>query len=92
MGQNVMVLESEQPSQQGCSSLQPQTQASPTFSQGKFFLSVLLLFAENFDKFDSLSEIREVMRKLSPPPSERDYIFSLSQGETLPELFEDDLI
>uniref|UniRef100_A0A915PJ06 E2F/DP family winged-helix DNA-binding domain-containing protein n=1 Tax=Setaria digitata TaxID=48799 RepID=A0A915PJ06_9BILA len=37
-------------------------------------------------------EIREVMRKLSPPPSERDYIFSLSQGETLPDLFQDDLI
>ncbi|VDO25833.1 unnamed protein product [Onchocerca flexuosa] len=62
--------EHQKSSQQECSSLQSQTQTSPTFSQ----------------------EIREVMRKLSPPPSERDYIFSLSQGETLPDLFEDDLI
>ncbi|KAL3985363.1 E2F/DP winged-helix DNA-binding domain family protein [Acanthocheilonema viteae] len=62
--------EHQKSSEQGCSSLQSQTQASLTFSQ----------------------EIREVMRKLSPPPSERDYIFSLSQGETLSDLFEDDLI
>lgn len=31
-------------SQQGCSSLQSQTQASPTFSQGNFFLDILLPF------------------------------------------------
>ncbi|VDN05253.1 unnamed protein product [Thelazia callipaeda] len=40
----------------------------------------------------SSQEIREVLKKLSPPPSERDYIFSLSQGETLPDLFGDDLM
>ncbi|VDK79243.1 unnamed protein product [Anisakis simplex] len=30
------------------------------------------------------------MRRLSPPPSERDYIFNLNQGESLLDLYQDD--
>lgn len=93
---NVIVSEGERQksSQQGCSSLQSQRQTSPTFSQGNLFLITFSLFflQKNVMNLTLLLEIREVMRKLSPPPSERDYIFSLSQGETLPDLFEDDLI
>ncbi|VDK25748.1 unnamed protein product [Anisakis simplex] len=32
----------------------------------------------------------EVLRRLSPPPSERDYIFNLNQGESLLDLYQDD--
>uniref|UniRef100_A0A183E5M7 ZU5 domain-containing protein n=1 Tax=Gongylonema pulchrum TaxID=637853 RepID=A0A183E5M7_9BILA len=37
-------------------------------------------------------EVQEPMRKLSPPPSERDYMLGLSHGETLSDMFKDDLI
>uniref|UniRef100_F1L3K3 Transcription factor E2F4 n=1 Tax=Ascaris suum TaxID=6253 RepID=F1L3K3_ASCSU len=37
-------------------------------------------------------EVQEVLRRLSPPPSERDYIFNLNQGESLTDLFQDDII
>uniref|UniRef100_A0A0N5AZH5 E2F_TDP domain-containing protein n=1 Tax=Syphacia muris TaxID=451379 RepID=A0A0N5AZH5_9BILA len=38
----------------------------------------------------SLSQNQEVLRRLSPPPSEHEYIFNLNQGETLADLFKDD--
>uniref|UniRef100_A0A914WN48 E2F/DP family winged-helix DNA-binding domain-containing protein n=1 Tax=Plectus sambesii TaxID=2011161 RepID=A0A914WN48_9BILA len=36
------------------------------------------------------SQVTQALTRLSPPPSERDYIFNLNQGETLTDLFAED--
>ncbi|KHN82926.1 Transcription factor E2F4 [Toxocara canis] len=38
------------------------------------------------------SQVQDVLQRLSPPPSEHDYIFNLNQGESLTDLFHDDTI
>lgn len=35
-------------------------------------------------------EVHEVLRRLSPPPSEHEYILNLNQGESLADLFQDE--
>lgn len=37
-------------------------------------------------------EVQEVLKRLSPPPSEHEYIFNLNQGESLADLFQDDCL